>query len=622
LLDIVGLGSAQDYESASVQNPSDGLSVGRKVLADGTEQDTDNNSNDFQLDESTPGEQNIPYVSSVTPTPDPENPTDPVTPVDPTIPVIPKNILINEIQIQGADAYQDFIELYNPNNTDVYLNGYRLVKRAESSTADTTIKSWANDSVSKIQSKQYYLWASSTNTNYSNSINADVSTRQNISSNNGIALRYGAENSGQIIDAVGWGNFDNVLFETTAAGNPPAWQSLQRKWDLVLDAPQDTNNNLSDFGLGSPTPKLVNAIQLVVSVDKTALESAINSALSLLAAHHVGAEIGDVPQSDYNNYNSAINSARIVDSDSNAIQGDITTAISNLNTATVAFNSAIITSTVTQADKDAAKAVSDQITALPHVPSEISPSVLDNGKIADYLLPYFGYNTISGGCNDRYVCANYIYDGLWNGNTMGMNNVSPYPYMLHEWGPFLNLSASYLLPLPYHSLQIYIMEPFKNYSNCLTPTTCSEFMSHVMYVLSFHHDGDDINTGWSSTPLVVSNPLAVEDNQKISIVSAAYDALTQVQRDLVTGYYILKNDLYQISALTRATNAVDIAETAKTQESIDAANILMAKIEDGPSKTLLQNRIDAVQVSLGIISSQSIDQPAESIDQEASSSSQ
>ncbi|MCX6723807.1 MAG: lamin tail domain-containing protein [Candidatus Staskawiczbacteria bacterium] len=60
--DKLGFGSASDPELLSVQNPGSGQSIGRKTSTDGAEQDTDNNSNDFELQIPTPKAQNITYV--------------------------------------------------------------------------------------------------------------------------------------------------------------------------------------------------------------------------------------------------------------------------------------------------------------------------------------------------------------------------------------------------------------------------------------------------------------------------------------------------------------------------------------------------------------------------------
>jgi hypothetical protein len=158
-------------------------------------------------------------------------------------------IVINEIQIEGEEKSHDFIEIYNPNDVEILLDEYRIVKRAKTSSSDTTIKSWGAQD--KILSKQYYLWANSTDENYPVLVGADISTKQNISDNNGIAIRKGAEDIGEIVDAIGWGEFDNVLFEELAfITNPEKNKSISR----VQGA--DTNDNSKDFIiLDTPTPK-------------------------------------------------------------------------------------------------------------------------------------------------------------------------------------------------------------------------------------------------------------------------------------------------------------------------------------------------------------------------------
>ncbi|MCX6723806.1 MAG: right-handed parallel beta-helix repeat-containing protein [Candidatus Staskawiczbacteria bacterium] len=59
---------------------------------------------------------------------------------------------------------------------------------------------------------------------------------------------------GIIVDKVGFGLAKD--FEKATAQNPPAGQSIQRKWNLNYDSPQDTNNNSVDFQIfNAPTPK-------------------------------------------------------------------------------------------------------------------------------------------------------------------------------------------------------------------------------------------------------------------------------------------------------------------------------------------------------------------------------
>jgi len=165
----------------------------------------------------------------------------------------PAKILINEIQITGGagKTENDFIELYNPNNFQVNLNGYRLVKRTKTGTSDTNIKSWTSDSY--IPANGYYLWANSGYTDISPA--PDITTAATISDNNGVAIRFGPADTGTIIDSVGWGEAQNAFIESLPFPiNPSANQSIQRKFQNNTFI--DTDNNASDFEIQNcPSPK-------------------------------------------------------------------------------------------------------------------------------------------------------------------------------------------------------------------------------------------------------------------------------------------------------------------------------------------------------------------------------
>ena len=163
-------------------------------------------------------------------------------------PSTPAKILISEIQITGGTgkSNNDFIELYNPNNFQVNLNGYRLVKRTKTGTTDSSIKSWTSDAL--IPAKGYYLWA---NNDYSDiAATPDIRTSTTLADDNGVAIRFGAEDIGTIIDGVGWGLAANNFVEIAVFGeNPIANQSISRQSE------NDTNNNSVDFVKSKPTPK-------------------------------------------------------------------------------------------------------------------------------------------------------------------------------------------------------------------------------------------------------------------------------------------------------------------------------------------------------------------------------
>lgn len=175
-----------------------------------------------------------------------------------------KNILITEVQIEGDSVNQDYVRFYNPNPYDVNLGDYRnkylrLVKRSKTSSSDTTIKSWNRDSETKIRGQRYFLWASSRDENYPGLVHADCSTSQYLSADNGIGLRIGEADTGELIDALGWGSFQNILFEGSAfSQNPGKNSALMRKYYVEDQSYQDTNNNLEDFSIEVPSQTMEN----------------------------------------------------------------------------------------------------------------------------------------------------------------------------------------------------------------------------------------------------------------------------------------------------------------------------------------------------------------------------
>ncbi|MBI4159668.1 lamin tail domain-containing protein [Candidatus Wolfebacteria bacterium] len=168
-------------------------------------------------------------------------------------PTTPSKISITEVQITGGagKTNNDFIEIYNPQISAVNLNGYRLVKRTKNGTTDTSIKSWTSDAV--IPAGGYYLWANSDYTDIP--ATPDSTTSATLASDNGIAIRFGPTDTGEIIDAVGWGEAENVFVEGGRfSQNPGAGASIGRK--LESGAFTDTNNNANDFEIRTcPSPK-------------------------------------------------------------------------------------------------------------------------------------------------------------------------------------------------------------------------------------------------------------------------------------------------------------------------------------------------------------------------------
>lgn len=153
------------------------------------------------------------------------------------------HLLIVEIQIAGEKSSDDFIKIYNPFDSDIFLKDYKLAKRTKNGVKDYLVKSWSKEPEAKIPALGFYLWA---NSGYKALTDIDSFTSQIVSPDNGIALKRGEE----IIDALGWGNFNNVFFEKTAfPKNPPKNQKLERK--KTGEDYQDTGDNGQDFYLKS-----------------------------------------------------------------------------------------------------------------------------------------------------------------------------------------------------------------------------------------------------------------------------------------------------------------------------------------------------------------------------------
>jgi len=135
------------------------------------------------------------------------------------------HLVISEVQINGANANEDFVEIYNPTNSIVDLNGWQIQKRTSTGTESSVVLIGSGKS---IPAHGFFLWANSQgNPAFSSTVGADVSTTVNLSENNSVAL----ENvSNVIIDQVGWGTGTSQFVEGTLINNgSDANKSMERK---------------------------------------------------------------------------------------------------------------------------------------------------------------------------------------------------------------------------------------------------------------------------------------------------------------------------------------------------------------------------------------------------------
>src|SRR3989344_4058575 len=241
--DKLGWGEAQDYELVPAQNPIEGQSIGRKP----EQGDTDNNSIDFEIDTPTPKAQNTAYVAPIIPPEEPAFPT--------------KNIVINEIKTEGQTVKDEFIELYNPNEFEVDLKSFALKKKTSTGTESNLV---GDDSfLGIIPASGYFLIAPQSNDdesqNYTGLAAPDLyySGKTFSVADNNTVLLY--NDSGTLLDKAGFGQAQD--FENAPSQNPETGKSLSRKLNG-----QDTDDNLADFEINTPTPKAQNIVY-VASID-------------------------------------------------------------------------------------------------------------------------------------------------------------------------------------------------------------------------------------------------------------------------------------------------------------------------------------------------------------------
>lgn len=134
-------------------------------------------------------------------------------------------LVISAVQITGGEGKtaEDYIELYNPNPFPVDLNGYRLVKRSATGITDSSVKSFSTETL--VPAYSFYLWANSGFTGLA--VPANTTTLATLANDNGVGLRFGALDTGELVDSVSWGITTNG-FVNSGLANPGAGESIRR----------------------------------------------------------------------------------------------------------------------------------------------------------------------------------------------------------------------------------------------------------------------------------------------------------------------------------------------------------------------------------------------------------
>lgn len=201
--------------------------------------------------------------------------------------VVSNSLVISQFQAgRSSPNFEDeFIELHNVSQSNVDLNGHRLVYRSANGTSDvaTPFAVWTTSTV--IPPGGYYLVAA---INYDGSVPADVTYNPaacscSMSGNNGgLAIRNGPSNTGTIVDSVAWGTVTNGFNEGSPTTPHPVDNNDNSKARLENGC-RDTDNNSADFGTQTPaTPRNTASTPSICSGGGTQLLATMSASPSML----------------------------------------------------------------------------------------------------------------------------------------------------------------------------------------------------------------------------------------------------------------------------------------------------------------------------------------------------
>ena len=192
----------------------------------------------------------IVYISSGGGAPPPEEEV-------PAVPLL--KILITEIffDAEGSDEDQEFIELFNPNDSEVVISGHSIQYLSSSADSIDKVEKKNFEEGNKIESKSYFLLGL-------NGREGDLKWSQSLGNKGGTVILVnnkekitGADDQ-NIVDRAGYGTgVGLILAETSAINleNFEAGKSLARKWLEETKEYQDSDNNQEDFEIQEPSPK-------------------------------------------------------------------------------------------------------------------------------------------------------------------------------------------------------------------------------------------------------------------------------------------------------------------------------------------------------------------------------
>jgi hypothetical protein len=154
----------------------------------------------------------------------------------------PDHLVISEVVTGGAAASDELIELYNPTDEALPLEGLEVVYVSASGASVSRRAAWATGApevppgAHVLVAHELGVYASIADLVYASGMAATGGS---------VALRI--QGAATAIDAVGWGTAVSVWLEGTPASAPAPGSSLERLPGGWLGSTQDTDDNRADF---------------------------------------------------------------------------------------------------------------------------------------------------------------------------------------------------------------------------------------------------------------------------------------------------------------------------------------------------------------------------------------
>ena len=133
------------------------------------------------------------------------------------------HIVISEVQVSGVNADDEFVELYNPTDSDIVMSAWRLTAKSNTGVTESTLVSSLSGTIKShgyllVTPQTGYFGLATADKLYSVSVS-------HINSNNTVGLYSDAGIT--VVDKVGYGSA--VDHEGTAATKPIFVEGLERK---------------------------------------------------------------------------------------------------------------------------------------------------------------------------------------------------------------------------------------------------------------------------------------------------------------------------------------------------------------------------------------------------------